>query len=97
MPIEFWIAIFGILVPVLTLFGGFFAFVYREIKELRLDTKKETESITASIKKETETIREEIKSNREQADRLFEQQNARSDKLYQMFIDLLKDRHRTNP
>lgn len=68
-----WIQFFGILVPLI----AFFDFLYREIKDWRLETREETKSIREEIR----GIREEIR-----------QQVTRSDRLYEMFIDLLKDR-----
>jgi hypothetical protein len=68
-----WIQFFGILVPLVAFFG----FLYRELKDWRLETREETKGIREEIK----NIREEIR-----------QQAIRSDRLYEMFIDLLKDR-----
>ncbi len=99
---EFWIAIAGILIAFLTLSGTFYAFIHRELKDWRADTKEEIKRIEA----ETRSIQEETKQQAARSDKLFEQQAlqnenmaARSDKLYQMFIDLLKDerKHRTDP
>lgn len=82
-----WVQFFGILVP-LVAFSGF---LYREIKEWRLETKEEIKSIREESRFIQAEIREETKSIREE----MQQQAARSDRLYEMFIDLLKDTRRT--
>lgn len=75
-----WLQFFGILVPLIAFFG----FLYRELKDWRVETRAETRS----IREETKSIREEINGVREEI-RL---QVTRSDRLYEMFIDLLKER-----
>lgn len=52
-----WIQFFGILVPL----SAFFAFLYKEIKDLRLETREETKS-----------IREEVQQQAARSDRLYE-------------------------
>lgn len=74
-----WVQFFGLLVPLIAFFG----FLYRELKDWRLETREETKS----IREEINDVREEIR-----------QQASRSDRLYEMFIDLLKERkEKTNP
>lgn len=74
-----WLQFFGLLVPSMAFFG----FLYKELKEWRVETREETKA----IREEINGIREEIR-----------QQSSRSDRLYEMFIDLLKAQNpKTNP
>lgn len=67
--------IVSILVPLIAFFG----FMYREMKDWKLEAREETKS----IREEIEGIRVEIR-----------QQATRTDQLYQMFIDLLKSQNK---
>jgi len=71
-----WIQFFGILVPLIGLFG----FLYKELKSWREDTRNEMKSWREDTKNEINSIREEVRL-----------QSSRSDRLYEMFIALLKD------
>lgn len=74
---------FSLIVSILLPLGGVLAFLYKELKEWRSETREETKE-----------IRKEIVSQNERLDKNIATQSARSDRLYEMFIDLLKEKQK---
>jgi hypothetical protein len=79
-----WMQFFGLLVPMMALFG----FLYRELKEWCRESREKSASIRNEGRQDREVFREEIRVIREE----IRSQSARSDRLYEMFIDLVKNK-----